>query len=95
MLKENKGFAFMFIAIFLIFGMIIWTSATLKDGKNYIESTHNGASCLDGGWCGGIPVILASLFAFAIAFLLAVHGYIIVEKSRKENIVNIQGADKQ
>ena len=72
----------MTIALGINVAMFVWISLTLQEGWQFIKDTHNVGSCVEGGWCGHIPVLMVAPFAFVVMLLLGCYGY---DMQRKEN----------
>lgn len=79
---KYKGLILMIVAFGINVAMLVWISLTLQEGWQYIKYTHNADSCLAGGWCGHIPVLMVAPFAFVIMLFLGCYGY---DMQQKEN----------
>ena len=77
----------MTIALVIDVAMIIWAQSTIQEGLQFVRDTHNMDSCLMGGWCGGIPVLLAAPIAFTAMLFLGCYGYSI-QKEENEKLAS-------
>ena len=87
---KNKGLILMIIAIVINVAMLIWTQSTIQEGLQFVRDTHNMDSCLMGGWCGGIPVLLVAPIAFTAMLFLGCYGYSI-QKEENEKLALERG----